>query len=294
MALQSSGQISLLNIASEFGGISPHSLSEYYGVDAGIPSSGQISIGDFYGAAWSPTQSTTLTSSQSWTVPSGITRVRVTLTGGTFVPFWTSGWPGSVMGLRFKYTGTQPTSASAQAAFQAWENAHGASGTLGGTGNRTASRPLTVSYTLNTGETVTVDEYSSKAFGTVNGSNNFHPTGVTIVRGTYTSWPSQTPYSAGPYSDPSGGPQYWIYTSGVWTQTMDLYVPQPDGYVAPDASMFGLTAAGKLSGTANVTGPTNVSVTAGQSYSFTGGSSTPPIFTPFTITSTNASAFLEW
>ena len=73
MALQSSGPISLLDIANEFGGSTPHSLSEYYGVDSGIPSSGSISIGNFYGATntpWAPTQSTTLTSSQSWTVPS--------------------------------------------------------------------------------------------------------------------------------------------------------------------------------------------------------------------------------
>ena len=286
MALQSSGPISLADIQTEFGGSNPIGLNEYYGVDTGIPSSGQISIGDFYGATntpWAPTQSTTLTSSQSWTVPSGITTVRFTLTGGTFVPFWTSGWPGSTMGLRFKYNGTQPTPASAQAAFEAWENAHGASGTLGGAGNRTASRPLTVSYTLNTGETITVDEFSSLAFGTVNGVNNFHQTGVTIVRGTYTSWPVQSPSTSSSY-----------VVSGVWVQTMDLYVPVPDGYVAPDASMFGSTATGKLSGTANTTGPTTISVTPGQSYSFTGGSLTPPISNPFTITSTNASVFLEW
>ena len=49
MALQSSGQISLLNVATEFGGSAPHSLSEYYGAAAGIPSSGTISLGDFYG-----------------------------------------------------------------------------------------------------------------------------------------------------------------------------------------------------------------------------------------------------
>ena len=49
MALQSSGQISLANIAAEFGGAAPHSLSEYYGKDT-VPSSGEITIGDFYGA----------------------------------------------------------------------------------------------------------------------------------------------------------------------------------------------------------------------------------------------------
>lgn len=49
MTLQSSGAISLLDIAGEFGGSAPHSLNEYYGVDIGVPSSGQISFSDFYG-----------------------------------------------------------------------------------------------------------------------------------------------------------------------------------------------------------------------------------------------------
>jgi len=50
MALQSSGQISLSDIATEFGGSAPHSLSEYYGSDT-VPASGEISIGDFYGTS---------------------------------------------------------------------------------------------------------------------------------------------------------------------------------------------------------------------------------------------------
>jgi len=50
MALQSSGPISLNDIATEFGGSTPHSLSEYYGA-GGTPSSGAISLADFYGKA---------------------------------------------------------------------------------------------------------------------------------------------------------------------------------------------------------------------------------------------------
>lgn len=49
MALQTSGAISLYNIANEFGGFFPHSLSEYYGVASGVPSSGAIDFADFYG-----------------------------------------------------------------------------------------------------------------------------------------------------------------------------------------------------------------------------------------------------
>lgn len=58
MALQTSGPISLADIAAEFGGSAPHSLSEYYRggglvpdtpANSGIPTSGAISLSDFYG-----------------------------------------------------------------------------------------------------------------------------------------------------------------------------------------------------------------------------------------------------
>jgi hypothetical protein len=55
MALPTSGPLSLNDIAGEFGGSVPHSLSEYYGAATGIPTSGTISIGDFYGASASLT-----------------------------------------------------------------------------------------------------------------------------------------------------------------------------------------------------------------------------------------------
>jgi len=49
VALQTSGQISLKNIADEFGDTAPHSMSEFYGAASGVPTSGAISIGNFYG-----------------------------------------------------------------------------------------------------------------------------------------------------------------------------------------------------------------------------------------------------
>ena len=60
MPLQSSGSISLQQIATEFGDSAPHSLNEFYaggsaGVTSGgapnVPSSGEISFDDFYSAA---------------------------------------------------------------------------------------------------------------------------------------------------------------------------------------------------------------------------------------------------
>ena len=50
MTLQTSGPISLDDIQTEFGGVNPISLNEYYAAAAGIPASGAISLQDFYGA----------------------------------------------------------------------------------------------------------------------------------------------------------------------------------------------------------------------------------------------------
>jgi hypothetical protein len=49
MAVQGSGEISITDIADVFGGVTPHSLSEYLGQGGTIPSSGEISFSDFYG-----------------------------------------------------------------------------------------------------------------------------------------------------------------------------------------------------------------------------------------------------
>jgi len=60
MAIKSSGYISFDEIVSEFGGTAPHSINEYYRggsevidstTNAGIPTSGAISLSDFYSAS---------------------------------------------------------------------------------------------------------------------------------------------------------------------------------------------------------------------------------------------------
>lgn len=74
MALQSSGQITLNDIATEFGGAVPHALSEYYGVATGIPASGMISVSDFYGASASSGSTTgTLTPEEDGSLESTYT-----------------------------------------------------------------------------------------------------------------------------------------------------------------------------------------------------------------------------
>ena len=80
MALQSSGQISLQDIANEFGGSAPHSINEYYrngglvpGNNTNIPTSGQIDFADFYGA----------TAATSRQLSNGDTNVNLSTTFGT-------------------------------------------------------------------------------------------------------------------------------------------------------------------------------------------------------------------
>ena len=66
MALQSSGLITLAQIQAEFGGANPISLSEYWGLATGLPTSGQtISTSNFYGKSFLVTE--VITTSRTWT-----------------------------------------------------------------------------------------------------------------------------------------------------------------------------------------------------------------------------------
>lgn len=52
MALQTTGPISLVDIATEFPDAAPHSMSEFYGAGTGVPTSGPLSASDFYGKVY--------------------------------------------------------------------------------------------------------------------------------------------------------------------------------------------------------------------------------------------------
>ena len=90
MAIKSSGSLAISEIVTEFGGSTPHSLSEYYagaGVVASgtqdtdgnaVPSSGAIKISDFYACSKFVAQSfSSLTSSTTSTVPAGANAVHI-------------------------------------------------------------------------------------------------------------------------------------------------------------------------------------------------------------------------
>lgn len=51
MALTASGQLKLSQIATEFSDSPPHAMSEFYNAASGVPASGQLKIGNFYGKA---------------------------------------------------------------------------------------------------------------------------------------------------------------------------------------------------------------------------------------------------
>ena len=92
MTLPSSGPLSIEDIANEFGGTAPHSLSEYYrggdfvpdsSLTQSIPTSGSISVSDFYDTTnyttleilgqvnWLQDSTSNTSSSQSVTIPEG-------------------------------------------------------------------------------------------------------------------------------------------------------------------------------------------------------------------------------
>lgn len=96
MPLTSSGQISLSDIATEFGGTQPHSLSEYYN-RGNVTSSGQISIGDFYGqGALSAVHLGTLTDTSDMIYSGTVNASSLTTTDGIVV-----------CGTSESYSGTQ-------------------------------------------------------------------------------------------------------------------------------------------------------------------------------------------
>ena len=113
MALPTSGTLSMSDIAGEFGGATPHSLSEYYGAATGVPTAGTISVSDFYGT------------SAVATVNGKIVASKFENFNNVFYP--TPGDAGDnndSTGLQ-KYTGTYPN-------FEKWSNFYCDSGVAGG------------------------------------------------------------------------------------------------------------------------------------------------------------------
>jgi len=60
VALPTSGAISFTQLQTEYGGVNPIEITEYYGAAYGVPTGGQISMSNFYGASVLDTQTVTV------------------------------------------------------------------------------------------------------------------------------------------------------------------------------------------------------------------------------------------
>ena len=78
MTIKSSGSLSFTDITNEFGVASPVCMSNYYGLDEGIPNSGEIKFSDFYGKTINATR--TIAASQNFNARSDFTNA--TIVGG--------------------------------------------------------------------------------------------------------------------------------------------------------------------------------------------------------------------
>lgn len=125
MALPSSGAISITDVRLMFGGASPHSLSEYYKNGAyvlstdtapNVPTSGAISLSNFYGAEIVESYVTTVTAGtafdRSYNSAQSSASVSVELNGDIigsggitdFLKEWLAGSPRSFYQVRFTKT----------------------------------------------------------------------------------------------------------------------------------------------------------------------------------------------
>jgi len=73
--------ISLEDVQDEFSGSNPISISEYYDSADGVPSSGEISLDDFYNVSSSIVGEHLTEAGGSWTVPAGVTSISVICVG---------------------------------------------------------------------------------------------------------------------------------------------------------------------------------------------------------------------
>lgn len=118
MAIQSSGTITFTDLVTEFGGTTPHALSEYYRggalvpditANANVPTSGAIKLSDFYGAEasvdvtpdavnWTDVTGTVQGSTNAQTITGISTSITIaaTVTGGASISANVAGNPTSL------------------------------------------------------------------------------------------------------------------------------------------------------------------------------------------------------
>lgn len=113
MALQASGEISLNNLATEFGDSPPNSMSEFYSggslvannaVNVNVPSSGAVSLSNYRGSAGTQTRNVSIR--LSYTVPAGGSGFGLTNISSTDAPSSISASPNTVVYQPVFHAGT--------------------------------------------------------------------------------------------------------------------------------------------------------------------------------------------
>ncbi len=226
MALPSSGVLTLNDIQTEFGGTNPIDLSDYYrggglvpdsGPNAAIPTSGAISVSDFYGA-------TNLVSLDLTVQGAQVDRANGTYTGvsiGTANASRMVVLQGATNGASSSFTaptsitinGTAMTRVSSLSSFIAWAKVPtGTTATIvisGGTttANGYATRIITFNTTNTTASQTSVQAVApaAGAVGSVTMTTNPVATdGVFIWAGTFTGGGPSIPIVSVTSNNPSG------------------------------------------------------------------------------------------
>lgn len=87
MVLQGSGRITLKDVAGEFGGSTPHNLSEYYAAATGVPGTGPIRLSNFYGKSNNPLPPTWISGADVGYYYTGRYQAQVTATSDSAVTY---------------------------------------------------------------------------------------------------------------------------------------------------------------------------------------------------------------
>ena len=235
MALQSSGTISLSDIAGEFGGTVPHAISEYYrngglvpGNNTNVPTSGTIDFADFYGT----------TNATTRTLSNGNTNVNLSQTFGT-------DWASSIGKILIIPSGAEIGDTAGNGAIMVPSGMGGTlsiqnAGTVSGVGG---SGGKNCGYNGNTGGSAIVN---SNANVTVQNSGTIRGGGGGGAAGNDGS-PGSTGYQEGPY--------YWQLQCNGGSGGGHGDGGNGQGYNSPTTSGASGGPGGGISATGNLQGP---------------------------------------
>lgn len=197
--------------------------------------------------------------SGTWTAPAGVTAVDQIVIVGSSAKNAT--W--STLNIQSNFywsSSTAPSQSSVNGALQAWSNAHVSWFNSGAPGQRTKSGQRSTSYTLDNGDTVSVSE----------GSIFYNSWASAVIKGTLSAF-------SGNGTINYNGKWAFKYLSGLQKQN--------PGIAGSPSTIFGYSAAGApVGGSPSTVTQTNISVTPGQGYSWTKGTTSGAASGSLTLT----------